>query len=315
MNYRDRVHPELLEIYDSAEDFDLDFPDFVRTLLEEEFKLKGLPKCDSVEVYEQSIDSSLGENTLTIRIYRPAGNNDLKPGLLWIHGGGYIAGFAKQDEGLCIRFVNDLKCCIVSVDYHLAPEFPYPIPIEDCYSALNWFHENADELNVDKSRIAVAGLSAGGGLTAALSLLCRDRGGPPILFQMPLYPMIDDLCATPSCLEMQDLKFWSYKSNKMGWALYLGDNTDDVSPYAAPSRAEDYSNLPPTYTCIGDLDPLRDETIEYVLKLSQAGVPVEFHLYPGCFHAFDVAIIRTEIGDRAQDEYVNALARAFRKEY
>jgi len=313
-NYRDRVHPDLLELYDSGEGFSLDFPDFVRDMMEEEYKLIGLPVCDSVEVSERIITGYSGELDLPLRIYQPAGGNDTGNGLLWIHGGGYLGGFPKRDEGLCIRYVNEAKCTVVSVDYHLVPECIFPVPIEDCYCALQWFCENADELNVDKNRIAVAGNSAGGGLTAALSLLARDRGGPNIFFQMPLYPMIDDRCDSPSCIEMQDMTSWCYQTNKLAWSMYLGDNCEDVSPYAAPSRAEDYSNLPPTYTCIGDLDPFRDETIEYVAKLSSAGVPVEFHLYPGCFHGFDVSVVRTEIGDRAQDEFVNALARAF-KEY
>ena len=125
--------------------------------------------------------------------------------------------------------------------------------------------------------------------------------------------MIDNRCNTSSCKEMQDGKFWCYEANKLAWSQYLGDiGAEEVPPYAAPSRASDYSNLPPTYTCIGDLDPFRDETIEYVANLSRAGVPVEFHLYPGCFHGFDVSIIRSEIGDRAQSEFVDALARAFR---
>jgi len=311
MNYRDRIHPDLLELYDSGADFQFDFPDFVRNFLEEEFKTIGLPKCDSVQVTEQYISGKNGENDIYIRIYRPS-DSGIKPGLLWIHGGGYIGGLIKRDEGLCIRFANEAKCCVVSVEYHLAPEYPFPRPLDDCYSALTWFYNNAAELNVDKTRIAVAGNSAGGGLTAALSLYARDHGGPPIFFQMPLYPMIDDRCNSPSCIEMQDLRSWSYQANKIAWSMYLGNNTGNVSQYAAPARADDYSNLPPTYTCIGDLDPFRDETIEYVAMLSRAQVPVEFHLYPGCFHGFDVSIVRTEIGDIAQTGYVEALAKALR---
>jgi len=312
MNYRGRVHPDLLEMYDSEPELELDLPDSLRTSMEDEFKTKGLPAGEEVEVSERYIAGAEGGN-IYIRIYRPANNNDIRPGLLWIHGGGYIAGFVKIDEGLCIRFVTEAKCVVVSVEYRLAPEYPYPIPLEDCYSALKWLYDNAEEINADKNRIAVAGNSAGGGLTAALSLLARDRGGPKIVFQAPLYPMLDDSCGTPSCVEMQDRKAWFGECNELAWSMYLSDyNTEDVPQYAAPARARDLTGLPAAYTFIGDLDPLRDETIEYTARLSRAGVPVEFHLYPGCFHAFDVSAIRTEIGDRALSDFIAALARALR---
>ena len=312
MNYRDRVHPDLLEMYDSASDMELDFPDVIRKMMEDEYEMTGLPVSEEVEVSERYITGEDGEE-IYIRIYRPANDNDIRPGLLWIHGGGYIGGFVKKDEGLCIRFVTEARCVVVSVEYRLAPEYPYPIPLEDCYTTLKWLYDNADELRADRERIAIAGNSTGGGLTAALSLLARDRGGPKVFFQMPLYPMIDDRCDTPSCIEMQDKKAWSGESNELAWSMYLGGiKSEDVPPYAAPSRACDYAGLPPTYTCIGDLDPFRDETIEYVARLSRAGVPVEFHLYPGCFHGFDVSVERTEVGDRAYSGFVDALVRAFR---
>ena len=311
MNYRHRVHPDLLEMYDASPGIEMDFPEFVRKMMEDEYELTGLPVSEDVEVSEQYIAGKNGIEDIYLRIYKPAGNTKILPGFLWIHGGGYISGFAKKDEGLCIRFVTEAKCVVLSVQYHLAPECQYPVPLEDCYSALQWLYDNSAELNVDRDRIAIGGNSAGGGLTAALSLLARDRGGPPIIFQMPLYPMIDDRCDSHSCAEMQDRKSWFGECNELAWSLYLGDiDADAVPPYAAPARAEDYTNLPATYTFIGDLDPFRDETIEYIARLSRAGVPVEFHLYPGCFHGFDVSVVRTEIGDLAQTGFVDALARA-----
>ena len=314
MNYRDRVHPDLLELYDSAPEMEpVDLPALIRKSLEDEYEIAGIPDNEGVEISEQYIEGKNGIEDIYIRIYKPEGKNELLPGLLWIHGGGYIGGFAMKDDGLCIRFVKEAKCVVVSVEYHLAPEYQYPIPLEDCYSALQWLYDNANEINADRTRIAIAGNSAGGGLTAGLSLLARDRGGPHIIFQMPLYPMIDDRCTTPSCIEIQDRKAWFGECNKLAWSLYLGDiDSKDVPSYAAPARAVDYSNLPATYTCIGDLDPFRDETIEYVARLSRAGVPVEFHLYSGCFHGFDVSVFRTDIGDHAQDEFVDALARGLR---
>ena len=313
MNYRDRVHPDLLEMYDAGAELELDFPGYLRKMMKDEYEITGLPVSDEVEVSEKYIAGKDGED-IYIRIYRPVNEEKIRPALLWIHGGGYIGGFIKKDEGLCIRFVTEARCVVVSVEYRLAPEYPYPIPLEDCYSALEWLYENSKEIGADREHIAVAGNSAGGGLTAALSLLARDRGGPKIFFQAPLYPMIDDRCDTPSCVEMQDRKAWFGECNALAWSMYLGDATGEGVPaYAAPARAEDFAGLPETYTFIGDLDPFRDETIEYVARLSKAAVPVEFHLYPGCFHGFDVSIIRTEIGDRALSGFIDALARAFRK--
>jgi len=306
-NYRDRVHPDLLEMYDMCPGFDLnDLPGCIRQMMDDEYEMTGLPADEEVEVTERYI-----EEGVYLRVYKPVNSSEVLPALLWIHGGGYLGGFIKKDEGLCIRFVKEARCVVVSVEYRLAPEYKYPVALEDCYSALKWMHDNAEELGADKDRIAIAGNSAGGGLTAALSLLARDRGGPEVMFQMPLYPMIDDRCDTPSCIEIQDSKSWFGECNKLAWSLYLGD-LEDVPQYAAPARAEDYAGLPPTYTIIGDLDPFRDETIEYVARLSRAGVPVEFHLYPGCFHGFDVSVLRTGIGDRALDGFVDALVRAFR---
>jgi acetyl esterase/lipase len=250
---------------------------------------------------------------IRIRVYQPRSREGQLPGVLWIHGGGYILGFPEQDDVLCQRFAMEANCVVVSADYRLAPENPYPAALEDCYAVLTWMFDNAIELGIDNLRLAVAGNSAGGGLTAAVCLLARDRRGPSIRFQMPLYPMIDDRNITPSSHEMTDSRVWNRESNILAWANYLGHSDPDgtaVPAYAAPARAKDLSGLPPTYTCIGTLDPFRDETIDFVSRLSQAGVSVEFHLYPGCFHAFEVTVLEAEISQRAQADYVRALKAA-----
>lgn len=210
----------------------------------------------------------------------------------------------------------DANCIVVSVDYRLAPENPYPAAIDDCYAALKWMADAAVELNIDIQKIAIAGASAGGGLTAALSLMARDNGGPAIYFQMPLYPMIDDRNITPSSHEITaNSALWNRARNIAGWSMYLGEHASgEISPYAAPSRAENYAGLPPTYTCVGQLDPFRDETIECVARLAQAGVDVEFNLYPGCIHGFDIIVPQAEISQRAVKGYVNALKRALNPE-
>jgi len=274
------------------------------------------PVFDRSPLVRTTVDRFKGpESELLVKIYEKKDRgNEILPAVFWIHGGGYILGHPDVDDGISEKFVLEANCVVVSVDYRLAPEHPYPAAIEDCYAGLKWMADNADSLKIDTSRIGIAGASAGGGLTAALALLARDRGGPEIKFQMPLYPMIDDRNITPSSYEITKdncPRAWNRELNIIAWRMYLGDiDTDEVPQYAAPARAQDLSGLPPAYTCVGQLDPFRDETINYVTRLAQAGVPVEFHLYPGCYHGFDAISNDTEISRQARDEYVRAMAKA-----
>ena len=256
------------------------------------------------------------ECPLTLRIYEPAvRTEELLPALLWSHGGGYALGKPEYEDGICERFVLEARCVVVQVDYRLAPEHVYPAAIEDSYAGLKWTADHAAELKIDRSKIAVAGPSAGGGLTAALALMARDRGEVPVLFQMPLYPMVDDRNDTPSSHEINSRtmpKAWNRENNITAWKWYLGsDFSGEVPPYAAPSRAEDLTGLPPAYLCVGQQDPFRDETIDYAARLARAGVSVELHVYPGCFHGFDFIANRTEVCERCRAEYIAALKRAF----
>jgi len=306
-----KIHPDLRTMFSVLPVLNFDDLEAMRSSMREMFPATYV---ESVSISNRFIPGPEGAPEIRVRIYEPTVRNEKLPGLLWIHGGGFVVGNPEMNDDLCQCFVTEANCVVVSVDYRLAPENPFPAPLEDCYAALKWFFENADGLGVDPSRLAVAGNSAGGGLTAAVSLLARDRQGPPIAFQMPLYPMIDDRNTTPSSFEITDKRVWNRELNIKAWAMYLGTNhKGEVSPYAAPARATDLSGLPPTYTCVGDLDPFRDETIDYVARLSQAGVPTEFHLYPGCFHGFDVFIPQAEVSKRAVTQYVQALKRALYK--
>ena len=266
------------------------------------------PIADNISIENKMIQGPGENDSLRIRIYKPKGKEENLPALLWIHGGGYVLGAPEGDDLLCQRFVNEANCIVVSVDYRLAPEYPYPTPLEDCYTALKWVADHVKDLGIDSTRIGVAGASAGGGLTAALALLARDRSYPNLCFQMPLYPMIDDRNNTPSALEITGHMVWNHDLNQNGWEMYLnGDNgSENISQYAAAARAEDLSGLPFTYTCVGQLDPFRDETLQYVTRLCQAGVDVEFHLYPGCYHAFESFVPTAAISQRAATEYVEA---------
>jgi acetyl esterase/lipase len=307
-----KVHPQLSPAFARMVPENLDDLNEQRKVFRETYT-RSASDNEFVLTSDQVISGPKDAPDIRVRIYQPISREGQLPGVLWIHGGGYILGFPEQDDVLCQRFVMEANCVVVSVEYRLAPENPYPAAVEDCCAALTWMFDNAEELGIDKLRFAVAGNSAGGGLTAAVCLLARDRRGPSIKFQMPLYPMIDNCNLTPSSYEITDKRVWNRESNVLAWEKYLGPSHKDgtaAPAYAAPARATDLSGLPPTYTCIGTLDPFRDETIDFVSRLSQAGVPVEFYLYPGCFHAFEVAVPEAEISQRAQADYVRALKSA-----
>lgn len=312
----EKLHPDLLKTFSVLQELNFDDLNAERknsTKIYEELN-KTLPAIVGVTTSEKFIPGPDGEPEVRVKIYEPNEKIEVLPGVIYIHGGGYIVGSADMNDRTCQELVLEIGCVIVSVDYRLAPEQPFPAPLEDCYAALKWFSENANEIGVEPNRIAVTGGSAGGGLTAALSLLARDRKGPSIAFQMPLYPMIDHRNITKSSREINDLKVWNRKFNVQAWEMYLGSNSEgEVSPYASPTLADDLTGLPPTYTCVGELDPFCDETIEYVYKLRKAGVPTEFHLYPGCYHGFEVMDPHTTISQRAINEYNGALKRALHK--
>ncbi|MED4002260.1 alpha/beta hydrolase [Priestia aryabhattai] len=311
-----RVHPDLKALFSVFPETKFDKKDLaeIRKQIHQSLEADIQPSDSLVSKYYRNIPGTEESPDVPVVIYEPTTKNKILSGVLWIHGGGYIMGVPEINDALCRRFVLETDSVVVAVDYRLAPEHPYPAPVEDCYSALEWFAENANELGVDSNRIAVAGNSAGGGLTAAVSLLARDRKGPKIAFQMPLYPMIDDRNITPSSYEITDSRVWNRESNIFGWKAYLGENYDkEVSQYAAPARATDLSGLPPTYTCVGELDPFRDETMDYVARLLRAGVPTEFHIYPGCYHGFETSVVKTNIGQRAETQYVEALKNALNK--
>ncbi|MED7926663.1 alpha/beta hydrolase [Nonomuraea sp. LP-02] len=248
-----------------------------------------------------------------VRIYRPAGGGAERPGLYWIHGGGMIMGSPEFDDAMMIDYVERLGLVAVSVDYRLAPEHPHPAPVEDCYAGLVWTAKSAAELGIDPARLAVGGASAGGGLAAATVLLARDRGGPDVAFQFLLCPMLDDRDATHSSEQHADAVVWNRSANRYGWQALLGERAGgpDVSPYAAPARAEDLSGLPPAFIDVGEVEVFRDEDMDYASRLARAGVSTEFHLYPGAFHGFDMMVPDAALSRRARETRIAALRRAY----
>lgn len=313
-----KVHPELREIFSLLPEINIgcETLGIVRKAavgMLAQFNASR-QNADAVSTSERMIPGPDGSPLVRVKIYKPKAGNQILPGVLYIHSGGYLFGSPEMEDPVCYSILSENNCVIASVDYRLAPENRFPAAVEDCYAALKWFSDNSEELGVDPSRIAVVGGSTGGGLTAAVSLLARDRKGPSIAFQMPLCPMIDNSCTTPSSNEITDPRVWNNKLNRQSWEMYLGaDYAEEASPYAAPARATDLSGLPPTYTCVGDLDPFCDETIEYVLKLRQAGVPTEFHLFPGCFHGFHLIFSTAQVSQRYINDYERALRDAFKK--
>ncbi|NPD65305.1 alpha/beta hydrolase [Lichenicola cladoniae] len=230
---------------------------------------------------------------IEVRVFTPHGGEEdtLHPALLHLHGGGYVVGAARSQDAAHASLAAELGCVIASVEYRLAPETPHPGPVEDAYAGLKFLFEEARSLGVDRTRIAVGGESAGGGLAAALALLARDRDEVPIVFQHLIYPMLDDRTGTLGEPHPFAGEFvWTPEFNRFGWASLLGHEPGlpTTSPYAAPARAADLSRLPPAFISVGALDLFIDEDVEYARRLVRAGVPTELHVFPGAFHGFDM---------------------------
>jgi acetyl esterase/lipase len=259
-------------------------------------------KCRSELRYEQAFTARPDGSALRLCVYSPLSPKADVPGLLWIHGGGYGLGVPEQDEVFIRRFVEASDCVVVSPDYTLSIDKPYPAALEDCYAALLWLKESSDRYGIRDDQIFVGGESAGGGLAAAVSLYARDKGEVAIAFQMPLYPMIDDRMNTASAMN-NNAPLWNSKSNNLGWKLYLGDlfGIPDVSAYAAPAHTDDFNGLPPTCTYVGSIEPFCDETITYVENLRSHGIPVTFKVFDGCFHGFDIVCPKSKVAHEATE--------------
>jgi acetyl esterase/lipase len=241
----------------------------------------------------------------SVRLFRPAASTTPAPALLWIHGGGYVIGTAAQDDKLCARFADALGTVVASVDYRLAPEHPYPAALNDCYSALTLL---AELPMIDRSRIAIGGASAGGGLAAALALMVRDRNEIPVAAQLLVYPMLDDRTVEPPQAGRPRVRMWNHRSNRFGWASYLGAADAAV---AVPARREDLAGLPPAWIGVGDVDLFHDEDVAYAARLKAAGVRCELEVVPGAFHGFDLVMPRTSVARAFFDSQCATLQRAF----
>lgn len=267
-----------------------------------------LPPIDSmlegrnVEVVERTIPGPAGDPDVTVAIIGPTQPNEGNaPGMYWVHGGGMVVGNRYFGADLPIELAHSYGVVSVSPEYRLAPEHPHPAPVEDCYAGLVWFAAQAQELGVDPRRLVVGGGSAGGGLAAALALMARDRGGPGLIGQLLIAPMLDDRNETVSSHQYDGIGVWDRASNIAGWDLLLagGRGAPDVSPYAAPARADDLAGLPPAFIDVGSAEVFRDEAVEYASRLWAGGVQAELHVWPGGFHGFSALAPQSRLSEAA----------------
>ncbi|MFI6982544.1 alpha/beta hydrolase [Embleya sp. NPDC050154] len=302
-----RIDPELLAVLPYLPIVDISDPVAFRAA--QRARTQPVQRPDGLLIEDRIVAGDV-----PVRIYTPkeaaeaAGPDGLLGVLLWFHGGGFVFGDIDSSDGSCVATALEVGCVVVSVEYRLAPEYPFPAGFEDAWAALRWVAEHAASFGGDPARIAVGGVSAGGGLAAALALRARDEGGPALVHQVLDTAVLDDRLDTPSMLEFESAPLWDRRQAALSWRYYLAGA--EPTAYAAPARAEDVANLPPAYITANELDPLRDEAIEYAGRLIRAGVRVELHHRPGTFHGSN-AIPTADVSRRAMADIRRALRTAF----
>ena len=281
---------DLIPLLPTVSDFST--PAKVREAREQGFavQIASEPNPDVVKT-DMSVPSAPDQPEVEVRVYRPSTpSEEPRPAVFEIHGGGFLVGSKDMMDPWCERVCSELDAVVVSTDYRLAPEHPFPAGVEDCYHALCWTVAQADALGIDTERVAIAGQSAGGGLAAACALMARDRNGPRLCFQLLEIPELDDRLETDSMQQFSDTPLWNRPNAEWSWRHYLGpEHKGPVSSYAAPARETDLRDLPPAYVSTMEFDPLRDEGILYALSLMRDGVRTELHAYPGTFHGSSLA--------------------------
>jgi len=257
-------------------------------------------KVEGVTNETHHVDSNYTDgHKIRTRVYRPAEPSTQKlPAMVYFHGGGYMMGIPEMANTFYKDILNSRPVVIVSPDYRLSTKDPFPAGFNDCYDVLLWVRDNAEKLNVDPSKIIIAGHSAGGGMAAAITLKARDTADVKPVFQMPIYPMIDHRMTTPSA-QMQGSTMWDAKINARAWGLYLKNTTGEVPAYASPSLNEDYTDFPPTISFVGDLEPFHDENVAYIEALKKASIPVKFKVFKGAYHGLEVGSPKAQLSIEA----------------
>ncbi len=250
-----------------------------------------------VRVENLRIPNGTEAKPLRLRTYRPATPKTPTPALVWIHGGGFVMGKPEMDDRLLMRFAREVGICVVSIDYRLAPLHPFPQPLEDCYTGLRWVFDHADQLGIDPQRIAIGEGSAGGGLAATLAQMAHDRAEVPVVFQLLVYPMLNDRTVLRSSVQHEELMIWSPANNRFGWSSYLHQppGAATTPPYGVAARRPDVAGLPPAWIGVGTLDLFYDEDVAYAHRLQESGVACELVEIPGAFHGFDALDTKPQV--------------------
>jgi acetyl esterase/lipase len=280
-------------------------------------RLRGVPKppqAQGVGIEDVTVPGAAGAPALRVRVYRPSTVAGPVPAMLWIHGGGFLFGNPEFDEIGNIEAARELGILIAAVDYRLAPQHPFPAALEDCHAALAWLHAQAGTLGVDPKRIAIGGSSAGAGLAAGLALKVRDAGAIPVVFQLLLYPMLDDRTVLRTDLSDDNLRLWDTASNRYGWTSYLAaaPGSAGVSAYAAPARCTNLAGLPPAWLGVGTYDLFLEEDVAYAQRLTEAGVPCEVRLVEAAYHGFDAVSRKAPVSQAFRASYLAALKQSLR---
>jgi acetyl esterase/lipase len=314
MPIMDRLDPELAGIVAQQPIRDLTDIRAARVAFAELYARVNSAEANAAVIHsDHLVPGAGGEPDVMVRVFRPDGVEDVLPCLYWIQGGGYVLTAPSMDDQFCEEIVEVHGCVVVSVDWRRAPEHPFPAAAQDCYAGLAWIVRNAWTLQIDPLRVVIGGRSSGGGSAAGLALLVRDRDEFSVAHQLLIYPMLDDTNSTPSSFMVTDRRVWNRACNEIAWRSYLGDTygTDNVSPYAAPTRMADLSGLPPTTVLTGELDLFVDEDISYAQRLMHSNVPTELHVYPAAHHGFDRLVPSAVVSRRFRADRDAALRRAF----
>ena len=273
--------------------------------------LRGITKTPKdIQIQNLFIPGKDGKTKIRLRVYKPRSMPGLVPGLVWLHGGGYVMGRPEIDDLACIQFVRELGIVVISVEYRYAPRHPFPTPLEDAYTALQWVNSHGRQIGID-NRIGIGGESAGGGLAASLAQLAHDRKEISLTGQLLVYPMLDDRTSIRDDLPKAEIMSWSPISNQFGWEAYLGQKCgmENTPAYAVPSRRTDLSGLPPTWIGVGTLDLFHDENVIYAQRLKEFGVECELHIVRGAFHGFDAIAPKARIVQEFQISQIAALRK------